>query len=174
MSLPHQLVAIPALLSTLVLAAGCGDGNSPEGDFRFSGVLAGTVWVGDADALLVSGADDGDTLYVIGTRPVNAGQLPQDILTVRVPFEGAGSYQLTGNEVDLKVLTGGDVVSASYNGRSPIAGTLMVQSYDAVSGLITGTVAFEASSSSELQPYGAAPRFQDGRFRATVRQSAAF
>jgi hypothetical protein len=166
----RQVLPARGFLFALLVAAGCSDGTGPHGDSHFSGRWAGTDWVGDAEALFVSGGPGTDTLYVFGVRPRNA-EYPLETISVRVPFQGPGSYELPGDAVEFVVLTGGDVVEAQYNGHSPTAGTLEVSSYEAATGLITGTVAFDADAMSQFQPYGPAARFDGGRFRANVRRS---
>lgn len=167
----RQVLTVGALLLPLALAAGCSDGTAPQGDFFLTGRWADAAWVGDAEAVLVRGATGTDTLYVLGVRPPNAGQYPEEIISVRVPFAGSGTYELAADAVEFTVLTGGDVVSAQYNGRSPTAGTLAVELYNAATGLITGTVAFDADARTEFRPYGPEARFASGRFRASVRRA---
>jgi hypothetical protein len=153
-----------------VVLIGCSDGTAPQGDSRFSGSWAGTPWLGEAEALFVAGSTNTDTLYVFGVRPINAGQYPEEIIRLRVPFTGPGAYELSGEAVEFTVLVGGDVVSAQYAGQSPTAGTLTVDSYDAAAGLITGTVLFDAVAVTQFHPYGPAARFEGGRFRANLRR----
>jgi hypothetical protein len=157
------------LLPLVVVAAGCGDGTGPEGDLRFTGSWDGTEWVGDAQAFFIPGAAGTDTLYLYGVRPSSAGQYQEEIITVRVPFDGPGLYELSGEAVDVVLLTGGDIVEGRYHGHRPKAGTLDLDSYDPASALLTGTVAFDAEAELDFQPYGPAARFV-GSFRARVRR----
>jgi len=165
---PEDTMRRPALTVRAYLLAlvalGCGDGAEPE-DTRLSGTWAGSEWLGRSEALLVTGAADGDTLYLFGARPVNA-DLPDEVLRVRVAYEGPGVYQLDADAVEYAVYVGGDVVTAVYSGKTPMTGTLQVLSDR---GEITGKLEFDAQAATEFQPYGSAPRFADGQFRAILR-----
>jgi hypothetical protein len=125
-------------------------------------------WLGDAEAYFVSGTGETDTLYIFGVRPMNAGQIPEEIVRLRVPFNGPGAYQLPWDAVEYTVLVGGDVASAQYAGQQPTAGTLTLDAYDAAAGRITGMVVFDAVATSESHPYGPAARFEEGQFRVSV------
>jgi hypothetical protein len=71
---------------------------------------------------------------------------------------------LDRDAVAFTVLTGGDVVSAVYNGHGPAAGALEVDAYDATVGLISGTVTFDAEVGTEFRPYGPSARFARASF----------
>jgi hypothetical protein len=166
----RQFLQVCALLLPLVVVTGCSDGTAPQRDSRFSGSWAGMPWLGEAEALFLAGTPNTDTLYLFGVRPSNTGQYPEEIIRLRVPFNGPGAYELAGDAVEFTVLVGGDVVSAQYAGQSPTAGTLTVDSYDPAAGVITGTVLFAAVAVTQFRPYGPAARFEGGRFRVHVRR----
>jgi hypothetical protein len=68
------------------------------------------------------------------------------------------------------MLIGGDVIAAEYNGRGPTAGTLEVDAYDAIAGVISGTISFDAEALTDFRPYRASARFASGESRASVRR----
>jgi hypothetical protein len=157
-----------SLLLPITLVGGCGDGTAPEEAFQLAGNWAGATWLGQAAAELVAG-DGTDTLYLSASRRLTSAQ--DETIQLRIPFAGSGSYQLGGEAVRFTVVLGGDQVWAEYLGRSPTAGTLVVESYDEASGLITGSVSFEAAASLDYRPYGAAARFEAGHFRGNVHRA---
>jgi hypothetical protein len=164
----HRWLVLPAcaLVVPLAFAAGCSDDNEPEGEFVLTGSWAGAPWVGKSEALLV-GRGAVDTLYLFGTRSSDT-DVPEETIRVLVPFTGRGSYSLDRNAVAFTVLLGGDAVSAEYSGQSPTAGTVEVDTYDATTGLVSGSLAFDAEAVTNFQPYGPSARFGGGRFRARV------
>ncbi|CAN5627606.1 hypothetical protein BH23GEM5_BH23GEM5_26040 [soil metagenome] len=138
----------------------------------FRATWAGSRWEGDASAMLIAGGTAGDTLYVLGTNPVNAGQLPISAVRVKVVFRGAGTYPLGPGAAEVIHLVGGDVVSAQYTTRGSVGtagtgGTLTVREYGA--GWVSGSVVFDAVTTRQSAPYGSTARF-DGEFRARVQQ----
>jgi hypothetical protein len=164
---PWQALLRVSLLLPITVAAGCRDSTAPEENFRFAGNWAGSAWRGQGTAVFVRG-DGSDTLYLIGNRRLTAGEA--ETIRVSVPFQGSGTYKLGSTAVSFTVIVGGDQIWAEYMGRSPTAGTLVVESYDEATGLITGSVAFEAAATLDYRPYGAAARFEAGRFRGRVRR----
>jgi hypothetical protein len=155
-----------ALLLALFGVTGCGDSTGPLGDSHLSGRWAGAAWVGNAQALVVSGTTGADTLYLFGLRRTSRPD-PEEVVRVRVPFTGPGAYELAGDAVEYAIIVGGDVVAGEYAGQSPAAGTLTVAAYDPTSGAMRGSVQFDAVAASEIRPYGPAARFEDGRFQVT-------
>ena len=138
----------------------------------FRATWAGNPWRGDASAQLVPGGAAGDTLYVLGTSPVNAGQMPISAVRVRVVFRGAGTYTLGPGAAEVIHLVGGDAVASQYTtggsvGTASTAGTLTVREYGA--GWVSGSVVFDAVTTRQHAPYGSTARF-DGEFRARVQQ----
>ncbi|CAN5146272.1 hypothetical protein BH24GEM2_BH24GEM2_12020 [soil metagenome] len=134
----------------------------------FRATWAGSRWEGDASAMLIAGGAAGDTLYVLGTNPVYAGQLPISAVRVRVVFRGAGTYTLGPGAAEVIHLLGGDVVTAQYTTSSSAgAGTLTVREYGA--GWVSGSVVFDAAATRQSAPYGSSARF-DGEFRARVEK----
>lgn len=134
----------------------------------FRATWAGSRWEGDASAMLIAGGAAGDTLYVLGTNPVNAGQLPISAVRVRVVFRGAGTYTLGPGAAEVIHLLGGDVVTAQYTTSSSAGpGTLTVRDYRG--GWVSGSVVFDAAATRQSAPYGSTARF-DGEFRARVEQ----
>lgn len=155
-----------ARLGVLVLAcalAGCSESTGlDEGETGIEATWAGKRWSGDAGATLAHR----DTLYVYGSTPRNAGQLPLQMLRARVVFRGPGSYALGPGDAELDYLVGGDVVSAWYVTTRTNAGTLQVTEY--AEGWVAGTLSFEGEASrSPYTPEGARARFE-GAFRARV------
>jgi hypothetical protein len=169
-----------ALLAVLILAGGAssacdqstvGLADSPESP-SFRATWAGNRWEGDASAQLVPGGTAGDTLYVLGTSPVNAGQMPLSAVRVKVVFRGAGMYPLGPGAAEVIHLVGGDVITAQYTtggsvGTAGTGGTLTVREYGA--GWVSGSVVFDAVTTRQSAPYGSTARF-DGEFRARVQQ----
>jgi hypothetical protein len=115
------------------------------------------------------GGEPVDTLYLLGTRPTDT-DVPEEVIRVLVPFTGPGSYSLNRDAVAFTVLIGGDAVSAEYGGQGPTAGTLEVDTYDARSGVMSGTIEFDAEAMTDFRPYGPSARFENGRFRARLPQ----
>jgi hypothetical protein len=157
-----------SLLLGITVAGGCSDDTAPEENFQLAGKWAGATWLGHAAVDLVAG-DGTDTLYLSASRRLTSSQ--EETLELRIPFAGAGSYELGSDAVRFTLTVGGDQVWAEYLGRSPAAGTLVVESYDEASGLITGSVSFEAAAALDYRPYGAAARFEAGRFLGSVRHA---
>ncbi len=160
-------LAFRTLLLPFALAVGCSDGSGPD-DSLFAGRWAGAAWVGNAEALVAPGATI-DTLYLFGVRASDS-HVPEEVITIRLPFTGAGSYSLSRDAVEFAVLIGGDVVEAEYIGRGPNAGTLVVDTYKTTAGSISGTLTFDAAAVRGSQRYGATASFTNGQFRASVRQ----
>lgn len=155
-----------ARLGVLVLAcalAGCSESTGlDEGETGIEATWAGKRWSGDAGATLAHG----DTLYLYGSTPRNAGQLPAQGVRFRVVFRGPGSYSLGRGDAELDYLVGGDVVSAQYVTTRANAGTMQVTEY--ANGWLAGTVSFDAElGPSSYAPVGTRARFE-GAFRARV------
>ena len=172
--MPHRN-RLPAVLSIALLGfslVACSDSSGPpSADATFTGRWAGERWEGEAYAVLIDGGDAGDTLYVSGTRPPNAGSMPLESVRIRVLFEGPGTYELGSGGVgraELAEFTGGDVVHATYATSELGAGALVITSYGGPGGVIEGHVDFTAHSASPYRSYGAVASFVNGRFRATV------
>jgi hypothetical protein len=168
-------------LAALLLAAGAlsacdestvGLADSPESP-SFRATWAGNRWEGDASAQLIAAGTAGDTLYVFGTSPVNAGQMPISAVRVRVVFRGTGTYPLGPGAAEVIHLVGGDVISAQYTTGGSVgtaagtAGTLTIREYGA--GWVSGSVVFDAVTTRQYAPHGSTARF-DGEFRARVQQ----
>ena len=164
----HKVLSI-ALLGFSLLA--CSDSSGPSSsDATFTGRWAGERWEGDAYAVLVDGGEAGDTLYISGTRPQNAGSMPVESIRIRVLFDGPGTYQLGWgtDRAELAEFTGGDVVHATYVTTAPNAGTLVITAFDGPGGEVEGRVSFTATSFSQYRSYGQVASFENGEFRATV------
>ena len=169
----HRRSITAVAMALLALSPGaCSDSTEPlDSEATFTGRWAGERWEGEAHAVLVDGGDAGDTLFILGTRPPNAGSMPLESVRIRVLFQGPGTYQLGSGGTDraeLVEITGGDVVAASYATSALNPGTLVITRYDGPGAEIEGEVTFAATSSSEYRSYGPMASFQDGRFRATV------
>lgn len=151
----------PLLLAGIVAAAAaCGDTSGPDAAPGFDAVWAGEPWRGDASARRV-----GDSLYVIGATPPNAGSMPAAYVWMRVPAQGPGEYPLGPGEAELTYLVGGDVRTAAYVVTRPGAGTLTLHEYGP--GWVAGTVTFEASAAMQHAPVGPTARFE-GSFRGRI------
>lgn len=164
--------ALPSLALLILSIGACSDSTQPlSAEATFTGRWAGRPWLGEAYAVLVDGGEAGDTLYLGGSRPVNAGSMPLESVRIRVLFAGRGTYELGSSGIgraQLDELTGGDVVHATYSTTTLNAGRLVITSYDGPSGQIAGRVSFVAVSASPYRSYGAIASFEDGQFRATV------
>jgi hypothetical protein len=154
------------IIGLLTFVAACGDGGGPSSGF-FTGNWNRQQWVGEAAAVLVPSAGS-DTLHIAAGRHRRTRQDPDESVLLKIRFSGPGEYPLSGEAVTFLVLVGGDQVVASYTGVSPDAGTLKVDTYDPVKGVVKGSVTFEAVSSGNDQPYGPRGQFSDGRFEATL------
>lgn len=75
-----------------------------------------TGWNGRGYVVLVN-----DTLYVTGHRRPVPKEFYGERVSVRVPFAGVGTYELTGAEAELWEITGGD---AGYFAR--VTGEMVV------------------------------------------------
>lgn len=175
--LPRKKRGVALLAVLLVVGAGlsaCDQSSMVElADAEevpsFRATWAGNRWEGDASAMLIAGGATGDTLYVLGTNPVNAGQLPISAVRVRVVFRGAGTYTLGPGAAEVIHLLGGDVITAQYatSSSAGTSGTLTVREYGV--GRVSGSVVFDAVATRQSAPYGSTARF-DGEFRARVQQ----
>lgn len=170
---PRPVRRTVAAMALLPMSLGsCTDSSAPPpAEATFTGRWAGRPWVGEAGATLVDGGDAADTLYIYGTTPVNAGQMPLEAIRIRVLFRGAGEYSLGSSTTDwaeLVELTGGDVVSATYRVAAVSSGTLRITSWGGPGGEIEGRIDFVARSDSPYRSYAAVEFFQDGQFRATI------
>jgi hypothetical protein len=150
----------------LSFAAACEDGNAPSTG-SFTGDWNGQHWAGNATAVLISSAGS-DTLHISTARDRRSADDPEESILLKVEFSGPGEYRLSGDTAWFLITVGGDVVAASYTGLSPDAGMLKVDTYDAVKGVVTGTVTFEARTSGEYQPYGSRGQLSAGRFVASL------
>jgi hypothetical protein len=119
----------------------------------------------------VRGAAGRDTLYLYARAP-GREQGRELSVSLTVPgFTGAGRYAVGAREARLLETIGGDALWAAYESAGAGGGTVVVGRYDAASGELAGTVAFTAARSARYNPgsFGDAVRFEDGRFRVTVR-----
>jgi hypothetical protein len=168
--MPTRLVRRAATVAALSLSlAACNAGAGPAVDASsatFTGRWAGATWVATANAVLIPGGAAGDTLYLGGSWPAGAPYPGQSLRLRLAPFRGAGSYPLASDAVELVELVGGDAVTSAYVGARPIAGVVEVASH--ANGLVQGTLAFRAVHQYGGTPFGTAPTFEDGRFRAAV------
>jgi hypothetical protein len=160
------LLAVGALL-----ALSCRSSTEPvvTPDPMFTGQWKGGEWKGDASVrVFASGGAVGDRLYVNSRRVINDGTgIYEEYLSMNVAFHGVGSYVLDSTSVVVRVIIGGDGISASYGGIGANAGVLDITTFGGVGGSIDGTVRFDArqaglASSPTL-------RFENGHFRAPVQ-----
>lgn len=170
---PRTVRATTAAIALLAISSGaCTDSNGPlPEEATFTGRWAGRAWVGEAGATLLDGGEAADTLYIVGTTPVNAGQMPLESIRIRVVFRGVGEYVLgrgTTDWAELVELTGGDVVHATYTVGQVSSGTLRITSWGGPGGEVAGRISFVARSDSPYRSYAAVEFFQDGQFRATI------
>lgn len=170
---PRPIRTATTAIALLAMSVGaCSDSNDPlPAEATFTGRWAGRPWVGEASATLVDGGEAGDTLYIFGSRPVNAGQMPLEYIRISVLFRGTHEYALasgTTDRAELVELTGGDVVHASYTLAEGSSGTLRITSWGGPGGEVEGRVSFMARSDSPYRSYGAVEFFTDGQFRATI------
>jgi hypothetical protein len=163
-----------AVAALLVCAAGgaCTLFTDPiDRSATFSGRWGGDPWAGDAGATILVVEGRPDSLFVTGSSPVNAQIAPREMIHIRVPFRGTGTYALDASAVELWELLGGDVLTASYGGVGTPAGTLEITSYGGPGGVVEGTVSFVARSTSPHAARGTGTvRFERGRFRAPVHR----
>ena len=96
------------------------------------------------------------------------GLEPEDGAFANVAFRGTGVYALGPDDVSFTEITGGDVVSAWYQGSGSPAGRLIVSRYDEATGVIEGELSFSARTNSTFASYGHSARLDDGKFRTVV------
>jgi len=136
----------------------------------FTGRWAGSPWVGDASAVLVDRETGPDTLYIFGSRPRGQPQNSFETVFLRFVPNGPGTYPLQAGQASLTQLTGGDVVNFVYQTTSSATGSVTLSTYSGPGGLVEGTFAFEAQTTSPSAAYGPQARFEEGQFRAVVRR----
>jgi hypothetical protein len=154
-------LGLATALLALLSAVSCRLATEPVGDPvpTFTGRWLEGAWRGEAQAHLFPRAA-GDTLLVFGVRP-------NEVLSLRIPIVGVGTYLLGPQQVQLLVLTGGDVVETTYTGIGPTAGVVEITSYGGPGGVVEGTVSFEARI-TRAGTFGPPVRFEEGQFRAVV------
>lgn len=147
-------------------SGGCETAVGLDAEDGFDAVWAGKPWEGDASAAVIPGGAAGDTLYLFGTTPRNAGQMPAAYVRVRVPLPAAGERALARGDAELVYLVGGDVSTAAYVNDRADPGILSIREYG--DGWVSGVVVFDAGAAMEHRPVGGGARFE-GNFRARVR-----
>lgn len=148
-----------ACCAALVLFAACESSTEPSQIGELRGMWAGEAWDGDAHAFIVN-----DSLYVSGASD---GWMNGPYVSVAVgEFSGPGSYPLGPGAAEVKYITGGDGIWASYRSTQPGAGMLVVTEY--TGGHVTGHVEFVAEVQRGDAPAGDRARF-DGEFRARTQ-----
>ena len=165
-------VVRPCWYWSLLLAAllSCSESERPTLDLPFTGQWAGSPWVGDASAVLVDRETGPDTLYIFGSRPRGQPQNSFETVFLRFVPNGPGTYPLQAGQASLMRLLGGDVVSSVYQTTSSATGSVTLSTYSGPGGLVEGTFAFEAQTTSPSAAYGPQARFEEGQFRAVVRR----
>ena len=158
----------PFLLVAALLS--CSESERPTLDMPFTGIWAGSAWEGDASALLVDRETGPDTLYIFGSRPRGQPQNPFETVLLRFALNGPGTYPLQTGQASLTQLIGGDVVNFVYQTTSSATGSVTLNTYNGAGGLVDGTFAFEAQTTSPSADYGPQARFEEGEFRAVVRR----
>ncbi len=141
------------VLSLLTLSA-CGDDlfELPSGFGRFEGRLNDAPWNGYGYAVIQN-----DTLYLVGRRDIAPGGNDAEEMRVRVPFTGAGTYQLTGASAEFADIVTG--ISTSL----PATGQMELATYDGI--FSVGTITLTA------QTAGGTRRFTAGTFDVPVFMS---
>jgi hypothetical protein len=159
-----------AILALALLGA-CESATVPEPEQgMFAGRWDGQIWIGDAGAYLVTGIAGGEVLYIFGNKPWGAGPWGADeSLSARIVFTGPGIYALAADDVSFLELTGGDVISAQYNGSGQPAGLLRITRFDGPGGIVEGELRFTAATQSPHASYGRTARLDNGKFRAIVQ-----
>jgi hypothetical protein len=160
--------------ATLVLAviafAGCRDAMRPDPDETLTGTIGLRPWAGSGWAELSSNDEGDQFLRLYAGSPPGRDFGPDEAISIRVPFEGPGRYELGPDEVTFTLMTGGDVFSGEYDGAEPSAGVLEIDEFGGVDGFVEGTLHFEAVLESGHPTYGERFTFSNGRFRAIVYQ----
>lgn len=142
-------------LAALVTVAACEDGGTgPAQVGELTGTWASQAWDGDAHAYIVN-----DSLYV---SSASEGWQNGPYMAVGVgAFHGPGQYPLAAGRAQVRYITGGDVIWASYESTQP--GVLVVTEY--TGGSVNGRVEFTADVQRGYDPAGPRASFQ-GEFRA--------
>lgn len=98
-----------------------------------------------------------------------ANQPNDEVLFMKLRFDGAGVYELTGNQAYYYTTVGGDVLTSEYKLVSGVAGILYVENYNAAEHLLEGsfrlTLAKERSNPENDTP---TLHFTDGSFRGYI------
>ena len=157
------------MLLAVILLLGCNDGTSPEVDALLTGRVGQRVWRGEATVAVEPQTGGGHVLQLSALSPVGNGTAPFEIITIRVPFAGPGRYDLTGNQVSVTILLGGDVLTGTYAGSESDAGVLVISEFGSTPGdIVAGTLTFDAELESGETEYGPRFSFRDGQFRAVL------
>jgi hypothetical protein len=140
------------LAAVLLAAAGCAsdDPAAPsaiEGLGSLAGRWDGKEWRGYGYAVLQR-----DTLFLVGHRP-DPQYFYDERVRARVPFRGAGTYELAVKDASLEQITGGD--AGYFPGAT---GELQLTQYDATAARVRGTLRLTAAE------HGFAWRFEQGSF----------
>ena len=120
----------------LVVLASCADSpTAAPVRGSMTAALDATPWRGSATVAIYR-----DTMHLWSTR---TGPKEQHV-RASVAFTGPGRYTLEGKATEYQETLGGDILSYRALGTG---GTLVVTSYDAARGEMTGTLTFSASGS---------------------------
>ena len=142
--MPRLRFLSAALLVVLASCKGDSTGSSPKAG-RMTGLLDSSAWRGQAYGGIFQGE-----LYVGSTRD----RVEQHI-TANVPFRGVGHYEIKPGDGEYYETIGGDAVG--YRAAAT-GGRLEVETYDAATGTITGTLSLTAAGSR------GETRFRGGQF----------
>ena len=107
-------------------------------------------------------------MNVLGSSPVS-GFIPNEFISIKVPFHGPGDYALGPNEVQFSELIGGDVQGAVYLPSESSPGRLRITAFEGVGRLIQGEVSFEASTTTPNARNGAKAELKNGFFGAMLQ-----
>jgi len=123
-------------VAAAALLGGCADDLLPdEGGGNFVGTWNGTVWTGQAYAVLRN-----DSLTVVGHR-ADPQHAYDEYVQARVRFTGPDTYTFAESDGQLAQVVGGDAGTFP-----PAAGTLVIRDYNASAHTISGDITLHAGS----------------------------
>jgi hypothetical protein len=156
-------IAIVLLVLTLV-ACEDNDKENPTAGGEFVWAKRNNVtWSGAAD-ISIDHASDTMTIFGVADRPND------EVLMMRIKFNGVGTYPLVKNQARYYSTVGGDIVVSEYRLASDVAGSLMVLDYDAATKIIQGQFDVQLKKrisvpENNIETFS----FTKGVFKGTVR-----
>lgn len=109
--------------------------DEPDG-FYFIANKDGRSWTGQAEASFQGEART--TLVILGVLP--GGQaLPEEVVGVRIPFKGPGTYPVEAEAGFYYTVIGGDVVDRQYDSFGSESDHVVISRYDSTASVVEGS-----------------------------------